>query len=162
MSTPLLLGMRRAHSPQASASQVNERSQLNDRFYTILHFNPSLIHHNMTESYNNIKERIKDAREHYATCEKLNIAKIARDFNVPEQRLRRCIAGNPSKSERTPTNTYLFTAGELTFIQYTKRLDRMYLSVNFPGLAAAAFAIRKIKKCESRPRFGYVRRDIYC
>ena len=99
----------------------------------------------MAESYTEIENRIEDACEYYNTCEKPNIAKIAREFDVPEQRLRRRIAGILSKSERRPANAYLSAAGELALVQYAERLDNMSLPISLPGLAAAAFEIRKME-----------------
>jgi hypothetical protein len=63
----------------------------------------------MPADYYDIEDRIEQALRTLWRQEKPNSLKTVREFDVPMQRLRRRWLGTPSRCDRAPTNTELFT-----------------------------------------------------
>jgi hypothetical protein len=68
----------------------------------------------MPDTYRDLKERILKAVEDLQHQDKPNIASTARDFDVPEQRLRKRYQGQASKIDVGGQNKTLNKAEELT------------------------------------------------
>jgi len=81
--------------------------------------------------------------------EKPNIAKLARDFRVPQGRLQARIEGRASRSERGGTNRLLSEAEEAAVCLYLKRLDTIGTSTRVPMVTGCANRI-----LEKRTRFS--------
>ena len=58
----------------------------------------------MAEPYPEVEAQISKAIESIPTREKFTIPKLAKEFNVPEQQLRCCLKGVPSKTQQIPVN----------------------------------------------------------
>lgn len=82
----------------------------------------------MPDTYRDVEERILEAVEDLEHQDKPNIASTARDFDVPEQRLRKRYQGRASKIEVGGQNKALSEAEELTVCQSIDRLDECGLS----------------------------------
>ena len=67
----------------------------------------------MPDTYRDVEERILEAVEDLEHQDKPNIASTARDFDVPEQRLRKRYQGRASKIEVERQNKALSEAEEL-------------------------------------------------
>ena len=77
----------------------------------------------MSESYSQIESRIQEALIALSERDRPNIAAAAREFRVPEQRLRARSIGCLSKQERPAANKKLSEDQELAVCQYLDRLD---------------------------------------
>ena len=73
--------------------------------------------------YSQIESRIQEALIALSERDRPNIAAAAREFRVPEQRLRARSIGCLSKQERPAANKKLSEDQELTVCQYLDRLD---------------------------------------
>ena len=92
----------------------------------------------MAEPYPEVEARISKAIELIPTREKFTIPKLAKEFNVPEQRLRRRLKGVPSKTQQIPVNRKLSEAGEAAVCGYLDQLDKLGLPVRPAMLQNAA------------------------
>ena len=81
----------------------------------------------MENSYAAIEERISDAIKVAQSQKKPNIRALARDFNVPYSRLYGRFNGQPSRSERPPTNSALDSYQEKALIRWIQQLDDLYI-----------------------------------
>jgi hypothetical protein len=81
----------------------------------------------MPDTYRDVEERILEAVENLEHQDKPNIASTARDFDVPEQRLRKPYQGRTSKIEVGGQNKALSEAEKLTVCQSIDRLDESRL-----------------------------------
>ena len=95
----------------------------------------------MSENYAEIEERVQSACKRYFENEEPNIALLARDYAVPQGRLRARIHGRPSKSARPACNQLLSEAEELAVCLYLKRLDTIGTSARILMLTGCANAI---------------------
>jgi hypothetical protein len=77
----------------------------------------------MPDTYRDVEERILEAVEDLQHQDKPNIASTARDFDVPEQRLRKRYQGRASKINVGGQNKALSEAEELAVCQSINRLD---------------------------------------
>jgi len=82
----------------------------------------------MSNSYCDIEERIEDALYRLGQPEAPPVTAVAREFNVPYQRLLARLHGRPSKSTRPPTNRKLTEEQESALCQYLNALDEIYMS----------------------------------
>jgi len=96
----------------------------------------------MSETYTDIEARIQAACLKLSELEKPNIAAIAREYSIPEQRLRARAAGQPSRSQRVVGNKRLSEAEELAGL-YLKRLDSIGTAARPSMLTGCANAILK-------------------
>jgi hypothetical protein len=71
----------------------------------------------MTTRYSDVEKRISEACIAYGCREKPKIATLAREFDVPYQRLRGRIQGKNSRSTRPTTNKALDDAQEQALVQ---------------------------------------------
>jgi hypothetical protein len=78
----------------------------------------------MPDTYRDVEERILEAVENLQHQDKPNIASTARDFDVPEQRLRKRYQGRASKIDVGGQNKALSEAEELAVCQSIDRLDK--------------------------------------
>ena len=140
------LARNHGHS-QESAPELNERNQLNERFSSTKTPDPCFLHPmlpKMSETYTDIEARIQAACLKLSELEKPNIAAIAREYSIPEQRLRARAAGQPSRSQRVVGNKRLSEAKELAICLYLKRLDSSIDTAARPSmLTGCANAILK-------------------
>ena len=95
----------------------------------------------MAESNNAIEERILDALATISDNEKPNIAKLARENNVPYQRLLACYKGRQSILEQSATNLQLNLAQELVLCQYLDTLNKVGISTQRQMLINCANSI---------------------
>ena len=82
----------------------------------------------MAESYQEIEDRIDDAIDALNEAEYPNIAKTAREFDIPEQRLRRRFKGVQNKIQCGDKNRRLNEDQELALCYYLDRLDESGVS----------------------------------
>jgi len=92
----------------------------------------------MSQNYAEIEERIQNAYKEWEELEKPNIAKLARNFEVPEGRLRARIEGRQSRSERGAANRLLTESEELAICLYLKRLDTIGTAARVPMVTSCA------------------------
>ena len=97
----------------------------------------------MPDTYYDIEDRIHEAIDTIPRDQKPNIAKLAREFNVPEQRLRQRWKGRLSKQDRIPSNRALSTAQELAVCQYLDQMDQGGLKARRKSVAITANTIFK-------------------
>ena len=81
----------------------------------------------MENSYAAIEKRISEAIKVAQSQKKPNICALARGFNVPYSRLYGCFNGQPSQSERPPTNSALDRNQEQALICWIQQLDDLYI-----------------------------------
>ena len=81
----------------------------------------------MENSYAAIEERISEAIKVAQSQKKPNIRALARGFNVPYSRLYGRFNGQPSRSERPPTNFALDSYQEKALIRWIQQLDDLYI-----------------------------------
>ena len=91
----------------------------------------------MSESYSEIESRIQEALDALSKRDKPNIAAAAREFRVPEQRLRARWNGCLSKQERPAANRKLSEALELAVCRYLDRLDAVGTAARMPMITCA-------------------------
>jgi hypothetical protein len=77
----------------------------------------------MPITYQEIKKRIADAVEYLSNFPDAKIAKVARDFDVPDQRLRYRLKTGRSKITQGGHNKLLSEAEELALCHILDRLD---------------------------------------
>jgi transposase-like protein len=77
----------------------------------------------MPDTYRDVEERILEAVEDLQHQDKPNVASTARDFDVPEQRLRKRYQERASKIDVEGQNKGLSEAKELAVCQSINRLD---------------------------------------
>lgn len=82
----------------------------------------------MPDSYETIESRILEACASIEGQKKPNIARLAREFDVPMQRLRNRLNGRQSRSTRCQPNKGLSEAQERAVIQWIRHLDSFQLS----------------------------------
>ena len=131
---------------QESAPQLNERNQLNERFFSTKTPGPCFLHRmlpKMSETYTDIEARIQAACLKLSELEKPNIAAIAPEYSIPDQRSRARAAGRPSRSQGVVGNKRLSEAEELAVCLYLKRLDSIGTAARIPMLTGCANAILK-------------------
>ena len=97
----------------------------------------------MSEGYYEIEDRIEEACSVLLESKKLNVAATARQFAVPEGRLRARWKGRQAKSARLPTNTKLTKTEELAVGLYLKRLDQIGTSARLSMVTDCANSILK-------------------
>ena len=97
----------------------------------------------MSETYTDIEARIQAACLKLSELEKPNIAAIAREYSIPEQRLRARAAGQPSRSQRVVGNKRLSEAEELAVCLYLRPLDSIGTAAQSSMLTGCANAILK-------------------
>ena len=95
----------------------------------------------MAESYHEIEDSIDDAIHALNEAEIPNIAKIAREFDVPEQRLRRRWKGIQNKIQCGGRNKKLNDAQELALCHYLDRLDESGISARRQMVQSTANSI---------------------
>ena len=81
----------------------------------------------MPENYIEIESRIEAACERLSQADKPNIAAMAREFLVPETRLRAWWNGCQPKTQRPAANKRLSDDEELAVCLYLKQLDSIGL-----------------------------------
>ena len=79
----------------------------------------------MKEVYSKTEARIVLACQELQASENPNVAATAREFEVPESRLRGRWKGRQAKIERPPTNRKLSSEEEVAVCRYLKRLDEI-------------------------------------
>lgn len=82
----------------------------------------------MADSYKEQEARIQDILTRYNPSEKVNIAQLARQINVPPARLRHRLRRGFSNSTRPPTNRALDDGQELILCEFLDRLDSIRCS----------------------------------
>ena len=97
----------------------------------------------MPESYETIERRLLDAVASLNTQNPPLIAKTARDFNVPYQRLLGRYHGRQSKQERPAVGRKLNNDEELAVYLYLDHLDKIGTSARYRMLAHCANSILK-------------------
>ena len=101
----------------------------------------------MSESYSEIESRIREALDALSKRDKPNIAAAAREFRVPEQRLRARWNGRVSKQERPAANRKLSEDQELAVCQYIDRLDSIGTAVRTTTITTFANSI--LRRCHT-------------
>lgn len=97
----------------------------------------------MAESYYEIEDRVTDALNALHEAEVPNIARITREFDVPESRLRRRWGGIQSKVQCGGRNKKLNDSKKLALCHYLNRLDESGVSARRQMLQSAANTILK-------------------
>jgi DDE superfamily endonuclease. len=82
----------------------------------------------MSKSNTDIEKRISDALHAYYDRGEPKIAPLARESDVPYQRLRARVQGRPSRSAKIPSNKALDKGQEEALIAWVRVLDRANLS----------------------------------
>src|SRR6266480_2094371 len=82
----------------------------------------------MPELYHDIEHRIDDALKALQHQTNPEVASVAREYDVPYQRLLARFNGRNSKSTRPPTNRKLTEEQESALCQYLDTLDEMFTS----------------------------------
>ena len=100
----------------------------------------------MPENYAEIEARIEAACERLSELDKPNIAAMAREFRVPDSRLRARWNGVQPKTQRPAANKRLSDEEELAVCLYLKRLDNIGTSARLPMLTGCANAILRRRK----------------
>jgi hypothetical protein len=77
----------------------------------------------MPVTYQEIEDRITEAVEYVSNFPDAKIAKVARDFDVPDQRLRYRLKTGRSKITQSGHNKLLFEAEELALCHILNRLN---------------------------------------
>lgn len=95
----------------------------------------------MTESYDEIEARITLACEELSEYAKPNVAAAAREFEVPETRLRARWNGRQTKVDRPAANRKLLEEEELAVCLYLRRLDKIGTSARLPMITDCANSI---------------------
>ena len=95
----------------------------------------------MSESYSEIESRIQEALDALSKRDKPNIAAAAREFRVPEQRLRARWKGRLSKQARPAANRKLSEDQELAVCQYLDRLDTIGTAVRLTTITSFANSV---------------------
>jgi hypothetical protein len=83
----------------------------------------------MPVTYHEIEERISEAVAHYKNFPDAKIAKIARDFEVPDHRLRYRLKTGKSRIDSSGHNKKLSPAEELALCYILNRLN----TIGFPA-----------------------------
>ena len=95
----------------------------------------------MSGSYFEIESRINEALGALSERDRPNISADAREFRVPEQRLRARCKGRLSRQERPAANRKLSEDQELTVCQYLDRLDMIGTSARMTMITSCANSI---------------------
>ncbi|KAJ5195497.1 uncharacterized protein N7498_008935 [Penicillium cinerascens] len=82
----------------------------------------------MSKSNTDIEKRISDALRAYYDLGDPKMAPLAREFDVPYQRLRARYRGRPSRSAKIPSNKALDKGQEEALIAWMRVIDRANLS----------------------------------
>jgi hypothetical protein len=109
------------HPCWCTRAQRNTRPQHNSILYYLL-----LSHHNHGRS--DIEDHIIKACDAAKSQKRPNIAKLAREFDVPVTRLRARFQGRQSRSSRPTTNKRLTERQELTLIRWIRHIDSICIS----------------------------------
>lgn len=91
--------------------------------------------------YAKVEARIVEAIDSVAGREKFTVAKLAKEFDVPEQRLRNRLKGTPSKMGRVSGNRKLSEAQELGLRLFLDRVGKQGSCVPQPTIRNAANVI---------------------
>jgi len=98
----------------------------------------------MSEKYTEIEARIKEVCKKLNNCEKPNVAAVAREFEVPETRLRARWNERQSRRDRPAAGRKLTEDQELAVCLYLKQLDTIGTSARFPMVTSCAdFILRQ-------------------
>lgn len=97
----------------------------------------------MTPTYMQIGEHIQNAITYHLPHPKVTIAQIARDFEVPYQRLVARIKGRIGRHRREHINTRLTASQEAALCSYVERLDDRNLAAQREQIRGAANSILK-------------------
>lgn len=92
----------------------------------------------MSTRYQDIEERIQDALAAIEQRDDYTIAAVAREFDVPESRLRGRWKGRQSKVDRRGGNRKLSVEQEIAVCRYLDRLDKIGTSARLPMLSNCA------------------------
>ena len=92
----------------------------------------------MSEAYADIESRITDACDNLRKSKKPNVARTAREFQVPLSRLRWRWKGRQTRVERPAGNKRLTEAEELAVCIYLKRLDAIGTCAQLPMITSCA------------------------
>lgn len=92
----------------------------------------------MSETYKEIEVRVLEALKTAQNSDNPNLSKIARDHNVPYQRLFRRFKGAKSKFTRAPTNRKLNPVQENAIIRSVKESEAMGASLRINGIVRTA------------------------
>ncbi len=92
----------------------------------------------MPEDYAAVEYRIQEALDALRKQQKPNLAKIAREFAVPDQRLRARWKGQSSKTERAGANRVLSEEQEIALCHYLDRLDKVGAAARRPMVTQCA------------------------
>jgi len=111
----------------------------------------TIISKEQSESYEAVEAQIQKAIEHLLESEEEspNLSAVAREFNVPCQRLRAQLNGRESKMKRQAANTKLDKEQELAVCQYLDRLDMIGTSARLQMITSCANAILRDSHCDS-------------
>jgi len=105
----------------------------------------------MSTKYAELEARIAEACFKLGESEKLNIAGVAREFEVPESSLRACWNGRQTRSRRSAVNRRLTEAEELAVCMYLKRLDTIEISAQLHKVTSCAHDILRRNHPRSSP-----------
>lgn len=97
----------------------------------------------MSNSIENIEDRIQEAIKLYHQSTKPNVAKLARDFGISRDRLRGRIHGRQSNSDRAKATRSLNSIQEKALTSWIQRLDNVYISPTPEMVEAAVNTILK-------------------
>jgi hypothetical protein len=89
----------------------------------------------MTSSYSKIEDRIRNALEHIDALKNPNIAATARQFDIPEHRLRYRYKFGASRIECGRHNKKLLDTQELAVLHWLNRLDEFGINAR-PSMVA--------------------------
>ncbi|OQE38925.1 hypothetical protein PENCOP_c007G03627 [Penicillium coprophilum] len=95
----------------------------------------------MPKSNKSIENQIDKAIDHLSNQSKPNIAKTAREFGVPEGRLRRRWKGGKSLFQRQPTGRKLNIEQEKALCEYIDYFDAVRASINRRQIAITTNSI---------------------
>ena len=95
----------------------------------------------MSGSYSEIESRIKVALEALSERDRPNVSAAARQFRVPEQRLRARYKGRLSRQERPAANRKLSEDQELAVCQFLDQLNTIGTSARMTTITSCANSI---------------------
>jgi hypothetical protein len=137
-----------------SGSRTNDRSRANDRFrdFTTRRLQLSLTSTTMASIYRQHEERIDEAIQSLQGAMCTNIASLAREFDVPMQRLQMRLQGRPSKLGNTNTPTWLTSEQDTTLKITLDRLEATGLPARIPMLSSIANQILRQASAPNAPK----------
>lgn len=92
----------------------------------------------MPKTYAEVEARIQEALGAISRRDKWTYAAVAREFNIPAERLRNRHNGVPSRMELIPPNRKLSEAQEAAVCEYLNRLDQIGTAVRLSMLRNCA------------------------